>query len=110
MQALHDHSGDAFAIMLKALRLDDIQAQQVFLLVAPSGRDVSAFFPVSDLYAGMEPDVAETLVAAWRTAVAEGKETYQPHLAQGASPRRPGGVDASRTQVQSPQQDQARRA
>jgi hypothetical protein len=108
-QALHDHSGDAFAVMLKALRLDDIQAQQVFLLVAPSGRDVSAFFPVSDLYAGMEPDVAETLVAAWRSAVAEGKETYQPHLAPNTERHRPGGVDASRSQVQTPQ-DHARRA
>jgi hypothetical protein len=108
-QALHDHSGDAFAIMLKALRLDDIQAQQVFLLVAPSGRDVSAFFPVSDLYAGMEPDVAETLVAAWRSSLAEGKETYQPHLAPNTERHRPGGVDASRSQVQT-SQDQARRA
>jgi hypothetical protein len=108
--ALHDHSGDAFAIMLKALRLDDVQAQQVFLLVAPSGRDVSAFFPVSDLYAGMEPDVAETLVAAWRSAVAEGKETYQPHLAPNTDRHRPSGVDASRSQVQSSRDDTARRA
>jgi hypothetical protein len=96
--------------MLKALRLDDIQAQQVFLLVAPSGRDVSAFFPLSDLYAGMEPDVAETLVAAWRSAVADGKgETYQPHLSPAAGRHRQSGVDASRSQVQTPQ-DQARRA
>jgi hypothetical protein len=107
--ALHDHSGDAFAIMLKALRLDDVQAQQVFLLVAPSGRDVSAFFPVSDLYAGMEPDVAETLVAAWRTAVSEARETYQPHLAPNSDRHRPSGVDASRSQTQS-SQEQARRA
>ncbi|MEJ0012328.1 MAG: DUF2336 domain-containing protein [Bauldia sp.] len=106
--ALNDHSGDLFAVMLKALRLDDVQAQQVLLLVAPSGRDVLSFFPLSDLYAGMEPEVAETLVAAWRSAAASAKETYEPHLAPNGD-RRPSGVDAARPAVSTPQ-EQAKRA
>jgi uncharacterized protein (DUF2336 family) len=71
--AINDRGGELLAIMLKALRLDDVQARQVFLLASPSGRDVSAFFPLAELYAGMEPEVAETMIEAWRsgsTAVA----------------------------------------
>jgi hypothetical protein len=107
--ALNDKTGDLFAVMLKALRLDDVQAQQVLLLVAPSGRDVQSFFPLSDLYAGMEPEVAETLVAAWRSAAASAKETYEPHFAQNSDRFRPSGVDAARPSIQT-SQEQAKRA
>ncbi|HVY20447.1 MAG TPA: DUF2336 domain-containing protein [Bauldia sp.] len=107
--ALNDHSGDLFAIMLKALRLDDVQARQVLLLVAPSGRDVRAFFPLSDLYGGMEPSVAETLVGAWRSAVASGKEVHEPHLAPNGERYRPTGVEAPRPSASNPQ-EQAKRA
>lgn len=107
--ALNDKTGDLFAVMLKALRLDDVQAQQVLLLVAPSGRDVQSFFPLSDLYAGMEPEVAETLVAAWRSAAASAKETYEPHLASNGDRHRPTGVDAARPSVATPR-EQAKRA
>lgn len=107
--ALNDKTGDLFAVMLKALRLDDVQAQQVLLLVAPSGRDVKSFFPLSDLYAGMEPEVAETLVAAWRSAAASAKETYEPHFAPNGERHRPSGVDAARPSIATPQ-DQAKRA
>ncbi len=75
-------AASCLAIMLKALRLDDMQAQQVFLLASPSGREVQSFFPLSDLYAGMEPDVAETLVGAWREAATIGKTDHEPHLAE----------------------------
>ncbi len=107
--ALNDKTGDLFAVMLKALRLDDVQAQQVLLLVAPSGRDVQAFFPLSDLYAGMEPEVAETLVGAWRSAAASGKEVHEPHFAPNSDRPRPSGVDAARPAISTPQ-EQAKRA
>jgi uncharacterized protein (DUF2336 family) len=107
--ALNDHSGDLFAVMLKALRLDDVQARQVLLLVAPSGRDVRAFFPLSDLYGGMEPSVAETLVGAWRSAVASSKETHEPHLAPNSDRYRPTGAEAIRP-ASTDSQEQAKRA
>jgi uncharacterized protein (DUF2336 family) len=107
--ALNDRTGDLFAIMLKALRLDDVQAQQVILLVAPSGRDVQAFFPLSDLYAGMEPTVAETLVGAWRGAATSAKEGYEPHLAQNGDRYRPLGTEAARPPI-APAQEQSKRA
>lgn len=64
--AINDKGGEVLAIMLKALRLDDAQARQVFLLASPSGKDVHAFFPLADLYAGMEVSVAETMIEGWR--------------------------------------------
>src|SRR5690606_6671722 len=43
--AMNDPGGEMLAIILKALRLDEAQAGQVFLLASPSGRDVNIFFP-----------------------------------------------------------------
>lgn len=108
--AIEDKSGDVFAVMLKALRLDDAQARQVFLLVCPSGRDVQAFFPLSDLYGGMEPAVAETLVSAWRgdEAVPGKADVYQPHLADNSEVRRTAAV-ASR-QISQATEEKLRRA
>jgi hypothetical protein len=51
-------------------------------LASPSGRDVNGFFPLTDLYAGMEPTVATTLVGAWRSASAGGTPRHEPHLAE----------------------------
>jgi hypothetical protein len=49
---------------------------------------VQAFFPLSDLYAGMEPEVAETLVEAWRDAASPGYAGHEPHMADnGVRPR-----------------------
>jgi uncharacterized protein (DUF2336 family) len=107
--AVNDKSGDLFAVMLKALRLDDTQARQVFLLASPSGRDVNTFFPLSDLYAGMEPTVAETLIAAWRDATATGKPKYEPHLEQNGERRRPAAAEATRPAMATPQ-EQTKRA
>lgn len=67
--ATNDRSGELLAVMLKAMRLDDVQAQQVFLLASPSGRDIDAFFAIAGLYSGMVPDVAEAMVAEWREAL-----------------------------------------
>jgi hypothetical protein len=94
--AVNDKSGELLAVMLKALRLDDVQAQQVFLLASPSGREVKSFFPLSDLFAGMEPSVAETLIDAWRAATAPGKAKYEPLLAENGDRRRSAAVEAPR--------------
>jgi hypothetical protein len=82
--------------MLKALRLDEIQAQQVFLLASPVGRDVQAFFPLTDLYAGMEHSTAETLCEAWRLAKAERKAAHEPHMAENGDRRRSVAGEATR--------------
>jgi hypothetical protein len=64
---LDDETGEPLAVLLKALSLDGAQAAQVFLLATPKvGLDTIAFFRICDLYAGMEPVVAETLAGAWR--------------------------------------------
>ncbi len=107
--AIEDKSGDVFAVMLKALRLDDVQARQVFLLVCPSGRDVKTFFPLSDLYAGMEPTVAETLVEAWRDTEGAGKEGHEPHFGPNSDVRRSAVASKPRQGSQN-QDEQARRA
>lgn len=87
---LADATGEPLAIMLKALRLDDVQAQQVFLLASPAGRDTATFFPLADLYAGMESEVAEVLCDAWRTANQGQRGEHQPYLADDSGHRRSG--------------------
>ena len=107
--AIADRSGELFAVMLKALRLDDSQARQVLLLASPTGRDVQSFFPLSDLYAGMEPEVAETLVDSWRDALTRASATYEPHMAEnGTRVRSSAGAEALRPAQES--EERARRA
>jgi hypothetical protein len=87
--SMEDLSGEPFAILLKALGLDNIQAQQVLLLATPAiGQDVSVFFRLVDLYAAMEPFVAETLVANWSGAVPAKTGEHEPHLAENGQARR----------------------
>ena len=63
---LDDQTGEALAVLLKAIALENVQAQQVFLLAASKvGRDVDAFFRLCDLYTALDPVVAETLAGAW---------------------------------------------
>ncbi|MHA1554603.1 MAG: hypothetical protein ACTSU0_09365, partial [Alphaproteobacteria bacterium] len=64
--SVNDATGELLAILLKALRLDNVTAQQVFLVMSPAGRDVSCFFPLSDLFSGMETFVADAIVDRWR--------------------------------------------
>jgi Uncharacterised protein conserved in bacteria (DUF2336) len=108
--AIHDQSGELLAVMLKALRLDDTQARQVFLLASPSGRDVRGFFPLSDLFSGMEPSVAETLVDAWRAATAPGKEKYEPLMAENGDRRRSTRAVDTHQPAAHKNEEQARRA
>jgi hypothetical protein len=84
---VNDPGGELLAIMLKALRLDDTQAQQVLLLASPTGRNVNAFFPLSDLYSGMEPALAELLVATWRDATARRNPRHETHFAENGGHR-----------------------
>ena len=81
--SINDQTGEPLAILLKALRLDDATARQVFLMMSPVGRDVARFFPLSDFHSGMEPVVAEALVSQWREADAQpaGHKQITPDVA-----------------------------
>ncbi len=100
---LDDRSGEPLAVLLKGLGLDNVQAQQVMLLVSPVGRDPTGFFKVCDVFAGMEPTVAETLVEAWRIGGSLAAR-HQPLFAD-TQDRGRGGADAGR-----PRQPLAKRA
>ena len=76
--SLDDPGGEPLAVLLKALSLDSVQAQQVMMLASPVGRDATRFFKLCDLFAGMEPAVAETLTAAWQTGATAAPPRYQP--------------------------------
>lgn len=78
---LDDPTGEPLAVLLKALALDGVQAQQVMLLASPVGRDPKAFFLLCDVFAGMEPTVAETLVETWVSGPAAAKPRHQPVFA-----------------------------
>ncbi len=106
---VRDHSGEPLAILLKALRLDELQAQQVFLMASPVGRDVHAFFPLTDLYAGMDHSTAETLCEAWRMVTTERKAGHEPYLAENPERRRGSMATPARTE-ESRREDEARRA
>ncbi len=105
---LDDPTGEGLAVMLKALRLDDAQAQQVFLLATPAGQDTAAFFPLADLYSGMEPSVAETMVDAWRATARGRKAEHQPHLADEIA--RPRGETQTSRQSSPAARENAQRA
>ncbi len=98
---LDDHSGEPLAVLLKSLGLDNIQAQQVFLLAtATIGRDVTIFFRLCDLYAGNEPVVAETLSEAWRLPARPAIPRHQPFFAENRDRRRAAVPEAPRESVQ----------
>ncbi len=106
---VQDRTGEPLAILLKALRLDELQAQQIFLMASPIGRDVQAFFPLTDLYAGMDHSTAETLCEAWRIVTAERKAGHEPYLAENAERRR--GIAGTPVRIdQAGREDQAKRA
>ncbi len=95
--SLRDGTGEPLAILLKALHLDDTQAQQVFLLTTPAGRDTATFFPLADVYAGMEVGVAETICDLWRAYGSARPAGHQPYVAADDERRRSA---ASETQAQ----------
>jgi Uncharacterised protein conserved in bacteria (DUF2336) len=107
---IDDMSGEPFAVLLKTLGLDNAQAQQVFLLATPTiGRDVSGFFRLCDLYAAMEPTVAEILTAAWRDA-GQKPARHQPVFAENNTIRRSSVADASRGKWQAPAEQKPSRS
>ena len=53
------------------------------------GRDVNVFFRLCDLYAGMDPSVAEVLSDAWRIPVRAARPAHQPVFAENGERRRP---------------------
>jgi hypothetical protein len=91
---LDDATGEPAAVLLKALGLDNVQAQQVLLLATPTvGFDVNLFFRLTDLYAGMEKWIAEILVDAWRDNEARPAPRHEPHLAENGARRRPAAAE-----------------
>lgn len=95
---LDDATGEPFAVLLRSLGLDNVQAQQVFLLATPRiGRDTDTFFRLCDLYAGMEPSVAEALTEAWRDSRLAKVPRHVPHLAENGNRPRAGTAEATRT-------------
>jgi hypothetical protein len=97
---LDDATGEPLAVVLKALGLDNVQAQQVFLLAAPRvGRDTQGFFRLCDVYAGMEPTLAEGLAEAWRESRMAGAPRHVPHFAENGNRVRTGGDEQSRPAV-----------
>ena len=106
---VRDRTGEPLAVLLKALRLDELQAQQVFLMASPAGRDVLTFFPLTDLFAGMDHSTAETLCEAWRIVTAERKAGHEPYLAENADRRR-GTMGTPARVDEADREDQARRA
>src|SRR5262249_54787879 len=97
---LDDATGEPLAVLLKALGLDNIQAQQGFLLATPKiGRDGNLFFRIRDLYAGIEPAVADTLCEAWRDSRVGKAPRHVPHLAENTDRPRPGPSEAMRTAI-----------
>jgi hypothetical protein len=94
---LDDATGEPLAVLLKALGLDSIQAQQVFLLSTTTvGKDVTVFFRLCDLYAGMDPSVAEILSEAWQVPARAARPVHQPVFAENGERRRTAAVETVR--------------
>jgi uncharacterized protein (DUF2336 family) len=98
-----DATGEPAAVLLKALGLDNVQAQQVLLLATPTvGFDVNLFFRLTDLYAGMEKWIAEILVDAWRESEARPAPRHEPHLAENGTRRRTAAAERTPDRLPTP--------
>ncbi|WP_156911962.1 hypothetical protein [Kaistia adipata] len=80
---LDDPSGEALAVLLKAIGLAEAEMQQVLLLANPvMSAAVETFFRLSELFGGLEKPAADRLVGQWRgEEAAEQAATHQPHFA-----------------------------
>ncbi len=101
-QMIDDRSGEPLVLMLRALGLPPEEANQVLLLANPAiGTAVETFFRMVDLYAGMEANVAEALVATWRL---DGERSsaprHQPQFSDAEGVRRPAARAVSPAQGQ----------
>jgi len=64
---LDDASGEPLVLMIKASGLKDTDGRIVLLLANPElSRSVESFFRLAELYASLDPVVAEAFVAGWR--------------------------------------------
>ncbi len=62
---LDDPSGEPMVLMLRATGMRDADGRTVLLLANPLiGQSVERFFRLADLYAALEPAVAESFIAA----------------------------------------------
>ena len=80
---LDDPSGEALAVLLKAIGLAESEMQQVLLLANPvMSAAVETFFRLSELFGGLEKPAADRLVGQWRgDEAAEPTAVHQPHFA-----------------------------
>jgi hypothetical protein len=89
LASFDDATGEAAAVLLKVLGLDNVQSQQVLLLSTETiGLDANVFFRLVDVFAGMEAWVAETLVDAWRGEPSHAALRHQPHFSENGVRRR----------------------
>ncbi|MCW5715514.1 MAG: DUF2336 domain-containing protein [Bauldia sp.] len=64
---LDDPSGEPLVLMIKASGLKETDGRIVLLLANPVlSQSVETFFRLAELYAALEPAVAETFMAGWR--------------------------------------------
>jgi uncharacterized protein (DUF2336 family) len=97
---LDDPSGEALAVLLKAIGLSDVEMQQVLLLANPvMSAAVETFFRLSELFGGLEKSGADRLVGQWRgDETADLPAAHQPHYTD--APRkesRPAAAEAQAT-------------
>lgn len=80
---LDDPSGEALAVLLKAIGLAETEMQQVLLLANPvMSAAVETFFRLSELFGGLEKTAADRLVGQWRgDEAADPTAVHQPHFA-----------------------------
>jgi len=106
---LDDPSGEALAVLLKAIGLSEAEMQQVLLLANPVMRAaVETFFRLSELFGGLEKSGADRLVGQWRGEdSADQPAGHQPHYAD--APRRDSRPAGAEAQAATPSMDKRSR-
>lgn len=85
---IDDPSGEPLVLMLKATGLKDAEGRIVLLLANPAiGESVERFFHLADIHASLEIGVAESFVAAWRSAGIAIAPRHQPVREESAGVR-----------------------
>ncbi|MCX5497620.1 DUF2336 domain-containing protein [Kaistia dalseonensis] len=79
---MDDPSGEALVILLKAIGLDDAEAQQVLLFANPAiSAAVETFGRLAELHAGADRSAASRLVDFWRHGAEPARRGHQPLFA-----------------------------
>ena len=81
---LSDPSGEPLVLMVRAAGLGDADGRTVLLLANKKiGESVDAFLRLADLYASLEPAIAEAFIDAWRPASSKRKPIHVPVYSRG---------------------------